>query len=96
MQLYVNLSRLNSSVSQLKRLAGEYRKLYRQLLQTVKTAPGWESQDGVVFRNQLAGFEDDFERMAKLMEAYAAMAETAGKYYRDGQKTVVTMAKRLY
>ena len=49
MQLYVNLSRLNSSVSQLKRLAGEYRKLYRQLLQTVKTAPGWESQDGVVF-----------------------------------------------
>ena len=94
--LYADLSRMGKAASGIRSSAAEYRKIYQRLLQAVRQSSGWQGADREAFRKQVEGFEDNLNQMAKLMEAYADMVDTAENYYRRAQKTAVSEAKRLW
>ncbi len=93
---YAELQKINSTASRIRTKAGEYRSTANQLIRTVENSPGWQGADAETFHTQIAGFQEDMEKMAKLMESYANMVEKAGKYYRQIQDKAVSQAKRLW
>ena len=42
------------------------------------------------------GFEDDVEKMAKLMESYSEFLDKAAQAYRQAQDTAVQQARNLW
>ena len=93
---YAELQKINSAASRIRTKAGEYRSTADQLIRAVENSPGWQGADAEAFHSQVAGFREDMENMAKLMESYANMVEKAGKYYRQIQDKAVAQAKRLW
>ena len=71
----VQIVRLQSMARSIRVDAGEYRRRGKSLFNTVASSTGWEGQDAQVFRSQMEGFEDDVEKMAQLMESYAAFLD---------------------
>ena len=91
----VHIARLQSTAKQMRVQAGEYRRTGKQLFSTVSSARGWEVGCGA-FRSQLKGFEDDVEKMAKLMESYSEFLDKAAQAYRQAQDTAVQQARNLW
>lgn len=72
-KIIVETSRLNSTASQVDRLADQYESEYGSLFGTVRELQNaWAGEDNIAFTNQIEGFRDDFQRMTKLMRDYAA------------------------
>ena len=92
----VQITRLQSIAKQIRVEAGEYRRTGRQLFSAVSSSDGWQGQDALAFRNQLQGFEEDIDNMAKLMESYSAFLDEAAKAYRQLQDSAVQQAKSLW
>ena len=92
----VHIARLQSTAKQMRVQAGEYRRTGKQLFSTVSSARGWEGSDAEAFRSQLKGFEDDVEKMAKLMESYSEFLDKAAQADRQAQDTAVQQARNLW
>ena len=92
----VHIARLQSAAKQMRVQAGEYRRTGKQLFSTVSSSRGWEGSDAEAFRSQRKGFEDDVEKMAKLMESYSEFLDKAAQAYRQAQDTAVQQARNLW
>ncbi len=91
-----HITRMQTTARAIRVDAGEYRRTGRSLFSTVSSSCGWEGQDAEAFRNQLQGFQEDVEKMASLMEAYAAFLEQAAAAYRSLQEAAVQQARNLW
>ena len=92
----VTPEQLESTAGRIEGMAAEYKNQYDLLYsETNAMASTWNGKDNVAFTDQIAGFEDDFEKMYALMNQYADFLRKSAKAYRDTQDTVVTEAKKL-
>ena len=95
-KIIVDSTRLDSTASQVDHLADDYEGEYKALFTTVQEMQSaWAGEDNTAFTNQIEGFRDDFERMAKLMRDYAAYLRKAAQAYRDTQDNVARQAQTL-
>ena len=92
----IHLARMQTAAKQMRVQAGEYRRTGRQLMAAVSSSGGWEGADAQAFRSRLGGFEDDLEKMAKLMESYAGFLDQAAQAYRQAQESAVAQARNLW
>ena len=82
-KIIVETSRLDSTASQVDRLADQYEREYGSLFGTVRELQNaWAGEDNVAFTNQIEGFRDDFQRMTKLMRDYADYLRKTAEAYR--------------
>ena len=95
-RIRANLRKMESAAKKIRTEAGTYRRKGKELIQAVSSSQGWEGADAGAFRRQLAGFSDDLENMAKMMESYAAFLTEAANVYRTLQDTAVQQAKNLW
>lgn len=92
----VDPAQLNATASQVESAAGEYRKLYNKLFSDVGgMRAAWQGVDNQAFTQQIEGFRDDFEMMAKLMDEYGTFLRNAAKTYQQTQDEIVSQAQRL-
>lgn len=92
----VDTVRLDSVADQVDRLADTYESEYGSMFGIVNDMQNvWAGEDNTAFTNQIEGFRDDFQRMAKLMRDYAAYLRKAAAAYRETQDTVASDAKNL-
>lgn len=95
-QIIVETSQLDSTAGRVDQLAGTYENEYNALFNLVAAMKSaWEGEDNVAFTNQIEGFRDDFQRMARLMRDYADYLRKAAQAYRDTQDSVASQARTL-
>lgn len=95
-QIVVETSQLDSTAGRVEELAGTYEREYTALFGVVADMKSaWDGEDNVAFTNQIEGFRDDFQRMAKLMRDYASYLRKAAQTYRDTQDNIAAQAKTL-
>ncbi|MCI9169334.1 MAG: WXG100 family type VII secretion target [Lawsonibacter sp.] len=95
-KIIVETSRLDSTASQVDRLADQYESEYNALFGTVKDLQNaWSGEDNVAFTSQIEGFRDDFQRMTRLMRDYADYLRKVAESYRSTQDNVAAKAKTL-
>ena len=87
---------LESTAQKIESLANEYETQYKSLYSTTNAmASTWSGKDNTAFVDQIAGFEDDFQKMKNLMDQYADFLKKSAKAYRDTQETVYSEAQKL-
>ena len=92
----VTPEQLETTAGRIEGLAADYKTQYEKLYsETSAMASTWNGKDNQAFTNQIAGFREDFEKMFKLMNDYAAFLKKSAKAYRDTQDTVTAEAKKL-
>jgi WXG100 family type VII secretion target len=92
----VDPAQLSATASQVESAAGEYRKLYNKLFTDVGgMRAAWQGADNQAFTQQIEGFRQDFEMMAKLMDEYGTFLRNASKTYQQTQDEIVSQAQRL-
>lgn len=95
-KIIVETSRLDSTATQVDRLADQYEGEYGALFATVRELQNaWGGEDNVAFTNQIEGFRDDFQRMTRLMRDYADYLRKAADSYRSTQDNIAAQAKNL-
>lgn len=95
-KIIVDSTRLDSTASKVEALADDYEGEYKALFTTVQEMQSaWAGEDNTAFTNQIEGFQDDFERMTRLMRDYAAYLRKAAQAYRDTQDNVAREAQTL-
>jgi WXG100 family type VII secretion target len=92
----VSPSQLNTTATQIDSEAAEYRKLYTKLYSEVGAMKAaWQGVDNLAFTNQIEGFRQDFDEMAKLVEQYSQFLKQSAKTYQQAQDNTVAGARRL-
>ena len=95
-KIIVETSRLDSTASQVDRLADQYESEYNALFGTVKDLQNaWRCEYTVASTSQIEGFRDDFQRMTRLMRDYADYLRKVAESYRSTQDNVAAKAKTL-
>lgn len=95
-KIIADTAKLNSTAKEVRGLAQDYETEYNnlfKLVQSLKSA--WEGKDNVAFTERIEGFRDDFQRMKKLMDDYAAYIEKVATTYQTTQSDLVSGAKLL-
>lgn len=95
-KIVADTAKLNSTAMEVRRLSQDYEREYTdlfRLVQDLKSA--WDGRDNVAFTQQIDGFKDDFQRMKKLMDDYAAYIEKVAATYQETQNTLATNARTL-
>lgn len=77
--------------------AGRYYNEYRSLLADVQelTTTDYKGDDANAFREKVEGFEQDFDKMKKLMNEYANFLREAAKNYQNTQQNAINTIKGL-
>lgn len=92
----VTPEQLETTADSIENLAADYREQYKLLYDETKAmASTWSGKDNQAYISQIAGFEDDFEKMHGLMINYADFLRTSAKAYRTTQDTITTEARKL-
>lgn len=92
----VTPEQLETTAGAIENLAADYEKQYELFYsETRAMASTWNGKDNQAYINQIAGFEDDFKKMHKLMMEYASFLRTSAKHYRTTQETITTEARKL-
>lgn len=92
----VDTNRLDAAARQVSDYADQYEAEYRALYKTVnELQASFDGKDYQAFREKVQGFEDDFQRMTKLMRDYADYLKKTAQTYRDTQQNIVGQASRL-
>lgn len=92
----VNPQELNTVASRIDNQAAEYRRLYNMLFSDVgRMRAAWQGVDNQAFTEQIEGFREDFDMMARLMDEYSAFLKNAAKTYQAAQDDVVANARKL-
>ena len=95
-EILVTPELLEAAAGRIEGLASDYQTQYKLLYtETNGMASAWSGKDNLAFTEQIAGFEDDFEKMYALMKEYASFLRTSAKAYRETQNTVVSEARKL-
>ena len=94
--IQVTPEQLETTAGRIETMANSYQEQYKALYEATNAmATTWNGKDNQAFTNQIAGFREDFEKMFKLMNDYAAFLKKSAKAYRDTQDTVTAEAKKL-
>lgn len=92
----VQFSTLESTSKKLADYSSEYSKIYREMYSAVEGMGGyWTGVDYQAFKNQLDGFLEDLETMAKKLMTASETLGQQNKQYKDRQQNVVAGAKKL-
>lgn len=95
-KIQVDPAQLNSTASRIDSQVAEYRKLYNKLFSdTAAMKAAWQGKDNQAFTNQIEGFRQDFDLMAKLMDEYSQFLKTSATTYQKAQEDTVSAAQKL-
>ncbi|MGJ7922731.1 WXG100 family type VII secretion target [Neobacillus sp. LXY-4] len=94
--IMVEPAKLENAANKIDQQAADYESTYRKLFAEVDAmAAAWQGADNTAFTNQIKTFEDDFQKMKKLMDDYSEFLKLSAKAYREAQNEVKAQASRL-
>lgn len=87
--IQVTPEELKKKADQVDDKAAEYYNEYKKLLSDVQTftSTDYTGEDATAFYNEVASFEDEFNRMKTLMNDYAVYLRDAAQNYLSAQET---------
>lgn len=95
-KIVVDPAKLEAASGKVTEYAGDYQKTYTQLFTEVEAmAANWSGTDNIAYTTQIKGFQDDFEKMYKMMTDYAEFLKTSATKYKTTQANVESGAKKL-
>lgn len=87
---------LNKAAKLIEDYAGDYQKQYRELYSSAEEMSSlWKGKDNTAYINQIRGFEDDFDKMHKLMNDYVNFLRTSAGAYKKTQENIAGDAAKL-
>jgi WXG100 family type VII secretion target len=96
MNFQVETTQLTAVVGKIEKNAEAYQQLYTQLYQAVDAMQGaWSGEDNVAFATQINGFQDDFERMHRLLLDFAALVREAKTEYQTALDNSTAVARNI-
>jgi len=96
MQFMADLTVLNQAANGIQTRANDYKQLYNRLYTEVRAMGGhWQGKDNQAFVSQISGFQDDFDRMHRLLLDFAALIKEAEKEYKQALSDSTTIAKSI-
>lgn len=95
-KIVVDPAKLEAAAQKMDAQAADYEKQFNQLFNEVDgMGAAWKGADNVAFVSQIKGFQDDFQKMAKLMRDYSEFLKHSAKTYKETQNETIHQAKRL-
>lgn len=95
-KIVVDPAKLEAAAQKMDAQAADYEKQFNQLFNEVDgMGAAWKGADNVAFVSQIKGFQDDFQKMAKLMRDYSEFLKHSAKTYKETQNETINQAKRL-
>ena len=94
-KIVVDPAKLEAAVTKIETEAADYRKNYTQLYTEIESLTSWQGTDNLAFVNQIKGFEEDFNNMAKVLDDYATFLRNSATTYKTTQANVESSAKTL-
>jgi WXG100 family type VII secretion target len=92
----VTPAQLEAAAGNIEGLAKDYYTAYTSLYrENDAMASTWAGKDNVDYINQIAGFQEDFQKMKTLMDNYADFLRKSARAYRETQETIAGQARKL-
>lgn len=89
-------TKLENASKKLAELADVYTKLYEQLLQEANTmGTAWEGEDNLAFVDQINGFTEELQQMAKKLQLASEIIDNEKRNYQVHQDNTIGVAKKL-
>lgn len=87
---------LTSTAEKIDGLAADYQKVYTSLYGEIdKMKAAWDGEDNAAYTAQVKGFQDDLQKMYKLMIDYSQFLKMSAKSYEATQNDIKTQSGRL-
>ena len=96
-QLEVETSQLTSAGNAIDGYASQYEADYRALISAVESvrSTSWNGTDAETFVNKVKAFEDDFQKMVRLLKGAASDLKKSAQDYERTQQNAVSRASKL-
>lgn len=95
-RLIVNFDVMQSEISKMNELNDEYYRLYGSLLNQVdESSLYWKGEDHDAFMDKIHGFEEDFNRLYRLLGQYIGFVDKSLQTYRMAQEAAKASSLRM-
>lgn len=95
-KIVVEPAKLEAASTKVTEYAGDYKSTYTKLFTEVEAmSANWQGSDNIAYTSQIKGFQDDFDKMYKLMTEYADFLKKSADQYKTTQSNVESGAKKL-
>ncbi|MBQ6568647.1 MAG: DUF2974 domain-containing protein [Clostridia bacterium] len=95
-RITVSPEQLNAAASEIETLAMDYQKNYMRLYsEVVNMQAAWNGADNAAYTARVRGYEDDFQKMYRLMLEYSAFLRMSAKNYKKTQDDIIIAARSL-
>jgi WXG100 family type VII secretion target len=95
-QITVQPAQLDAARQKVEAALPQYQNAHKQLYSEVNAmGQAWQGADNVAYVKQINQFEDDFQRLEKLMQQYIEFLHYASSHYGQTQGNVASGAGKL-
>lgn len=94
--IQVDPSKLDTTSAKLEELSTTYSSIAKQLMMDATTmGDAWQGEDNQAFCNQIKGFTEELEQMAKKLKSASETLKQQSTNYKNRQDAITSAVKNL-